>query len=78
MWSFGWMVLQGKRTPKKKVGNFVRGVLSPVLSNLYLTEVDRMRERAKEVTRTGKYPYIEYARFADDSAPRRREGVLMT
>ena len=42
------------------------GVSSPLLSNLYLTEVDRMLERAKEVTRNGKYTYIEYARFADD------------
>ena len=42
------------------------GVISPVLSNLYLTEVDRMLERAKAVTRFGKYTYVEYARFADD------------
>jgi RNA-directed DNA polymerase len=42
------------------------GVISPLLSNLYLTEVDRMLERAKETTRRGKYTYIEYARFADD------------
>ncbi len=42
------------------------GVISPVLSNLYLNEVDRMLERAKEVTRYGKYTYVEYARFADD------------
>jgi RNA-directed DNA polymerase len=42
------------------------GVLSPVLSNLYLNEVDQMLERAKEVTRRGKYTYLEYARFADD------------
>jgi RNA-directed DNA polymerase len=42
------------------------GVRSPVLSNLYLNEVDRMLERAKEVTRRGKYTYLEYARFADD------------
>jgi RNA-directed DNA polymerase len=42
------------------------GVISPLLSNLYLNEVDRMLERAKEVTRRGKYTYIEYARFADD------------
>jgi Reverse transcriptase (RNA-dependent DNA polymerase) len=39
---------------------------SPLLSNLYLNEVDRMLERAREVTRNGKYTYIEYARFADD------------
>ncbi len=42
------------------------GVISPLLSNLYLTEVDRMLERAKEATRRGKYTYIEYVRFADD------------
>ena len=42
------------------------GVISPLLSNLYLNEVDEMLERAKEVTRRGRYTYIEYARFADD------------
>jgi RNA-directed DNA polymerase len=42
------------------------GVISPLLSNLYLNEVDRMLERAKAVTRRGRYTYIEYARFADD------------
>lgn len=42
------------------------GVISPLLSNLYLNEVDKMLERAKEVTRQGQYTYIEYARFADD------------
>jgi RNA-directed DNA polymerase len=42
------------------------GVISPLLSNLYLNEVDRMLERAKEVTRHGKYTYVEYARYADD------------
>jgi RNA-directed DNA polymerase len=42
------------------------GVISPLLSNLYLTEGDRMLERAKEVTRRGPYTYLEYARFADD------------
>lgn len=42
------------------------GVLSPVLSNLYLNEVDRMLERGQEMTRRGAYTYLEYARFADD------------
>ena len=42
------------------------GVLSPLLSNLYLNGVDKMLERAKRVTRRGRYTYIEYARFADD------------
>ena len=40
-------------------------VLAPLLSNLYLTEVDRMLERAKAVTRQGPYTYVDYARFAD-------------
>jgi RNA-directed DNA polymerase len=57
------------------------GVISPLLSNLYLTEVDKMLERAKEMTRNGKYTYIEYARFADDmvilvDAHRRHDGLL--
>lgn len=42
------------------------GVISPLLSNIYLNEVDRMLERAKEVTRQGEWTYIEYARYADD------------
>jgi RNA-directed DNA polymerase len=42
------------------------GPLSPLLSNLYLSKVDEMLERAQEATRGGKYTYIEYARFADD------------
>ena len=41
-------------------------VLAPLLSNVYLTEVDKMLERAKAVTRYGKYVRVEYARFADD------------
>ena len=42
------------------------GVISPLLSNLYLNEVDQMLERAKSLTRQGEYTQIEYARFADD------------
>jgi len=42
------------------------GVISPLLANVYLTEVDAMLERAKEVTRRGQYTYLEYARYADD------------
>lgn len=42
------------------------GVISPLLSNVYLHEVDAMLERAKEVTRNGGYTYVEYARYADD------------
>jgi len=42
------------------------GVLSPLLSNLYLNEVDEMLERAKTVTRHCGFSVLEYARFADD------------
>lgn len=42
------------------------GVISPVLSNLYLNEVDRMLEKAIETTRTGPYTHVQYARYADD------------
>jgi RNA-directed DNA polymerase len=42
------------------------GVISPLLSNLYLNEVDRMLERAKTVTRYERWTAVEYARFADD------------
>lgn len=42
------------------------GVISPLLSNIYLNEIDKMLEKAKETTREGKYVHLEYARFADD------------
>ncbi len=56
----------------------VRGVISPLLSNLYLNEVDQMLERAKAATRYERWTAVEYARFADDmvilvdSHPRQR------
>src|SRR5580658_784159 len=42
------------------------GVISPLLSKLYLTEVDRMLEKAIATTRRGQYTHVQYARFADD------------
>lgn len=42
------------------------GVISPMLSNLYLNEIDQMLEKAIATTRRGQYPNIQYARFADD------------
>jgi RNA-directed DNA polymerase len=42
------------------------GVISPLLSNIYLTEVDAMLERAKAVARKGDHTYVEYVRYADD------------
>ena len=53
-----------KATGKKGVPQ--GGVISPLLSNLNLNEVDRMLERAVDVTRRGKSTNVQYARFADD------------
>jgi len=49
-----------------KVGVPQGGVISPLLSNLYLNEVDKMLEKAIETTRYKQYTAIQYARFADD------------
>jgi RNA-directed DNA polymerase len=53
-----------KSTGKKGVPQ--GGVISPLLSNLYLNEVDRMLEKAIAITRHGQYTRVQYARFADD------------
>jgi RNA-directed DNA polymerase len=53
-----------KATGKKGVPQ--GGVISPLLSNLYLNEVDRMLEKAVDTTRRGKSTSVQYARFADD------------
>lgn len=53
-----------KATGKKGVPQ--GGIISPLFSNLYLTEVDRMLERAIATTRFGQYTAVQYARFADD------------
>lgn len=53
-----------KSTGKKGVPQ--GGVISPLLSNLYLNEVDRMLEKAIAATRRGEYANVQYARYADD------------
>jgi RNA-directed DNA polymerase len=53
-----------KSTGKRGVAQ--GNVISPLLSNLYLNEVDKMLEKAQEVTRQGSYTSVEYARYADD------------
>jgi len=42
------------------------GVISPLLSNLYLNGVDEMMEKAREVTRRRGYYNLDYIRSADD------------
>jgi RNA-directed DNA polymerase len=50
-----------------KMGVPQGGVISPLLSNLYLTSVDRMLEKAKSVLMHGKVrSHVEYVRYADD------------
>jgi RNA-directed DNA polymerase len=53
-----------KATGKKGVPQ--GGVISPLLSNFYLNEVDLMLEKAVHATRMGKSTNVQYARFADD------------
>ena len=50
-----------KATGKKGVPQ--GGVISPLLSNLYLNEVDQMLEKAIDTTRRGKYTAVQYARL---------------
>ncbi len=42
------------------------GIISPLLSNLYLNEVDEMMERARKVTRRKGYYNLDFIRSADD------------
>src|SRR5438309_7005824 len=53
-----------KATGKKGVPQ--GGVVSPLISNVYLTGIDKMLEKAIETTRYQQYTAIQYARFADD------------
>jgi 5-methylcytosine-specific restriction endonuclease McrA len=68
------MPSRGKRTPKKKACNFVRGVRSPLLANIYLDELDRYMEsnyltlseyERNRRRKQGKSNFL-YVRYADD------------
>jgi RNA-directed DNA polymerase len=57
------------------------GVISPLLSNSDLTEVDAMLARATAATRNGAHTYVEYGRSADDlvilvNNDRRQDGLV--
>lgn len=56
--------LQLKSNGKKGVPQ--GSIISPLLSNIYLNELDKMLEKANLVTQEGKYTHITYARWADD------------
>src|SRR5437762_7478566 len=53
-----------KATGKKGVPQ--GGVISPLISNVYLTGIDKMREKAIETTRYQQYTAIQYERYADN------------
>src|SRR5207245_5880331 len=59
-------LLKGMLKSSGKRGVPQCGVLSPLLANIYLTELDAMLERATTVTREGAYTRVDYARYADD------------
>ncbi len=49
-----------------KLGVPQGSVISPLLSNIYLTDLDKMLEKAISTTREGKYTHVTYVRWADD------------
>jgi hypothetical protein len=49
-----------------KVGVPQGGVISPLLSNIYLNAIDNMFEKAIKETQNKEYQEMDYCRFADD------------
>src|SRR5881296_215998 len=74
MSSFELIHIRGRPAPEKKVCNFVGGVSSPLLANIYLHELDRYMESKylnisqwlrSQRREQGKGNYL-YVRYADD------------
>jgi RNA-directed DNA polymerase len=63
-WIMGMLRMILKASGKKGVPQ--GGVISPLLSNLYLNEVDQVLEKAIVTTRCRRFTNVQYARFADD------------
>jgi retron-type reverse transcriptase len=63
-----------------KITFCVRGVISPTLANLTLDGLERLLKETfrKKIIRGQCYrPKVNFVRYADDCAPRRREGGFM-
>src|SRR5215813_1443075 len=87
---FGSTHIQVITIPKKKVGNFVGRELSPLLANIALHGMEAevkaamgkdLNEWYKATGNKGRRDSLRsltFVRYADDCAPRRREGVHMT
>jgi len=58
------------------------GIISPVLANMALDGLERILRKkyphAGPQARKGQNKQVNLVRYADDCAPRRREGVCMT
>jgi len=58
-----------------KIGVPQGGPFSPLAANIYLDEVDWTFNAIRRKTSKDNYEAVNYHRFADDSAPRRRRAA---
>src|SRR5712691_3897865 len=79
MSSFELMHIRGRPAPKKKVCNFVGGVVSPILSNIYMDRLDKFVENTlipehTQSERREEHPI--YGQLNNQLATARRQGNL--
>jgi RNA-directed DNA polymerase len=73
-WLRAGVLEEGKRV-QSEIGTIQGGSISPLLSNIYLHyALDLWVQRWRQKQAQGE---VIFLRFADDCAPRRREGGLM-